>query len=365
MRKIIILIILNYLSSGIANAQIPVILRATISEQEDTTGCNFVKELTRISYEAIINGKAKLWDSPAKETLIYPSSLQAIEKSTDTHFLSQEVVFIYETWTNTNHDLKSNTQGFLFSNKTSNGEEVAYGYVEYDDLQEACLRYRINTNANGNYNANLANYIYSKKYNYKILQFAGKVIDNASDSRKIKEEYISTNKFNATAFSATEIPQKMVVWSLDFASTLTGAKADSSRKLVYAITNYLSENEEQLFNLGGDKIQNILPRGKWKITRIQVSELWKKINDVVGYDPSGIIIYINDTPLNEIIYRDMLKFDLMVGDKNWIDYIKEKNFAFNIISVNNQEVVRTQSYIYQKALQTYEWNRITDFVKFY
>ena len=47
------------------------------------------------------------------------------------------------------------------------------------------------------------------------------------------------------------------------------------------------------------------------------------------------------------------------------DYIKEKNFAFNIISVNNQEVVRTQSYIYQKALQTYEWNRITDFVKFY
>ncbi len=364
MRKILAFILL-YCICGVADAQIPVILRATASEQEDSTGCNFVKELARISYDAIINGKAKLWDSPSKEIQIFPASLQAIEKSSATQFISQEVIFIYESWSNSNRDLKSTTQGFLFSNKSANGEEVAYGYVDYNDLQDVCLRYRINTNANGNYNANLANYIYSKNYNYKILQFAGKVIDNASDSKKIKDDFIGTNKFNTTSFSATEIPQKMVVWSLDFASTLTGAKADSSRKLVNAITKYLYENEEQLFNLGGDKIQTHLQKGKWKITRIQVSELWKKVNNSVGYDPSGIIIYINDTPLTEILYRDMMKMEIMVEDKNWIDYIREKNFAFNIISINNQEVVRSQSYIYQKALQTYDWNKINDFVKYY
>ena len=168
MRKILVFILL-YCICGVADAQIPVILRVTASEQEDSTGCNFVKELARISYDAIINGKAKLWDSPSKEIQIFPASLQAIEKSSGTQFISQEVIFIYESWSNSNRDLKSTTQGFLFSNKSSNGEEVAYGYVDYNDLQDVCLRYRINTNANGNYNANLANYIYSKNYNYKIL----------------------------------------------------------------------------------------------------------------------------------------------------------------------------------------------------
>lgn len=365
MHRIAIILLLFCLHGNLSYAQIPVLLRATASEQEDSTGCNFIKELTRISYDAILSGKAKLWDSPQKEIQIFPSSLQAIEKSSATLFINQEVVFIYESWTNSNNNLKSTTEGFLFSNKSSNGEEVAYGYIDYNDLQAVCLRYRINTNANGNYNANLASYIYSKNYNYKILQFARKVIDNAAESNRIKDEFIGDAKFNLTSFSATEIPQKLVVWSLDFASTLTGSKADSSRKLVNAISKYLYENEEQLFNLGGDKIQTSLQKGKWKITRIEVSELWKKVNGTIGYDPTGITIYINETPLAEILYKDMMKMEVMVEEKNWIDYIREKNFAFNIISINNQEVVRSQSYIYQKALQTYNWNKINDYVKFY
>jgi hypothetical protein len=347
------------------DAQVPVILRATASEQHDTIGCNFIKELCRISYAAILDGKVKLWDSPAKEIQLFAPSLLEIERSSQTKFVDQEIVFIYEMWNNVGKDLKSTTTGFLFSNKNSVGEEVAYGYVEYNDLQEACLRNRIILNANGNYNSTLATYIYSKNFNYKILQFAGKVIDNATDSRLIKDDFIGNRKFNASSFATNEIQQKMVGWNLDFGAALTGAKADSSRKLIISLTTYLMDNEELLYNLGGDKVLNPVQKGAWKITRVEFRELWKKVNNEVLCDPSSMVVYINNIALAEIPYREMIKMEFKVGAVPWLDFLKSKVYALNINSINNQEITRAESFIYQKALYTFDWNKVTEFVKFY
>ena len=154
LQKKIGFIVLLLFSAQIAEAQFPVLLRATSSEQNDSTGCNFVKEVVRVVYETVISGKAKMWDSPDKEIQIMPASLQQIEKSSETSFLEQDIIFIYEFWTNTNRDLKSTTKGFLFSNKSKTGEEVAYGYVDFAELQEPFMRSRITVNANGNFNAN-------------------------------------------------------------------------------------------------------------------------------------------------------------------------------------------------------------------
>lgn len=360
--KVLVLMMLFALN---VEAQVPVILRATASEQHDTTGCNFIKELCSISYAAILDGKAKLWDSPAKEIQLFAPSLLEIERSSQTKFVDQEIVFIYEMWSNVGKDLKSNTTGFLFSNKNSVGEEVAYGYVEYNDLQEACLRNRIKLNANANYNSTLAAYIYSKNFNYKILQFAGKVIDNATDSRLIKENFIGERKFNASSFATNEVQQKMVGWNLDFGAALTGSKADSSRLFIASLTTYLMENEELLYNLGGDKIVNSVQNGKWKVTRVEFRELWKKVNNEVLCDPSSMVVFINDIPLAEIPYREMIKMEFKVGALPWLEFIKSKSYALNITSINNQEIQRAESFIFLKALNTYDWNKVTEFVKFY
>jgi hypothetical protein len=365
MYRWVIVSVMLLLSALKVEAQVPVILRATSSEQHDTIGCNFIKELCRISYVAILEGKAKLWDSPAKEIQLFAPSLLEIERSSQTKFEDQEIVFIYEMWNSVGKDLKSTTTGFLFSNVNSVGEEVAYGYVEYSDLQEACLRSRIMMNANGNYNSTLAAYIYSKNFNYKILQFAGKVIDNATDSRLIKEDFIGNRKFNTSSFATNEVAQKMVGWNLDFGAALTGAKADSSRLFIASLTTYLMENEELLYNLGGDKIMNPVLKGKWKITRVEFRELWKKINSEVLCDPSSMVVFINDIPLTEIPYRDMIKMEFKVGALPWLEFIKSKSYALNITSINNQEIQRSESFIYLKALNTYDWNKVTEFVKFY
>lgn len=363
MKRIAFLLLFLVLTGASLHAQIPVILRVSASEQSDTIGCNFVRELCRVTYSAILSGKAKLWNSPSKEICLMAESLKGIEVSTGTSFVDQEVIFIYEYWSNANKELKSSTTGFLFSNKNKRGEDVEYGYVEYKDLQESFLRDRVETNANGNFNANVANFLNAKSYNYNFLQFAGKVIDNVSDSRKIRDEFTSTMKFNTSAFSLNEVPQKQVIYTVDASTDLSTLKASNSAKLLQAIDKYLHSNEEMLYNLGGEKIITRLPKAsKWKVTRVMVNELWKKIGGQVMYDPLAVTIYLNDSALTEIPYKDLVKMEVKVDEISIVDYLRIKNFNYVIRMINSQEIPRSENYLYQKALLTTEWNKITTFV---
>jgi len=352
-----------FYSAQVVNAQIPVILRVKAAEQIDTTGCNFVNELTRITYDAIISGKAKLWDTPEKEICILPSTLKEIEKSSSTNFVEQDVVFIYELWQNSNKVLKSTTNGFLFSNTDNLGNSVAYGYVDAKDLEEVFIRSRIQTNANGNFNSNLTSYVSSKQYNYKFLQFAGKVIDNASESQLITDQYIGSTKFNTAEFSMYEIPQKVVNWSIE--RKKAGSDSSSANLLLNAIEMYLQDNKEILFNLDVEKKFSHFSMNSWSVSGVKVKELWKKINGQILYDPISLTIFINDVPLEEVLYKDMVSMEITIVNESWIDFIKEKSFLYVINKINSQDIPRTESFQYQKALLTFDWNRITDFVKYY
>ncbi|MFN0189088.1 MAG: hypothetical protein ACKVQV_10345 [Bacteroidia bacterium] len=365
MKKWIGFVFVFALSVASLQAQIPVILRVTAAEQTDSTGCNFVHELCRITYNAILTGNVKLWNSSNKEFYIIAQSLKEIDASSGTSFLNQEVIFIYEMWDNANKELKSSTSGFLFSNRNTKGDDVEYGYVEYSDLEEFLMRERVNTNANGNFNANLASFLNSKNYNYQFLQFAGKVINNVNDSKKIRDEYIGNLRFNVSAFSLNQVPQKLVVWTLDKLTESTSEKVINGNELLSAIGEYLKNNQEVFYNLGGDKLSNFTQKSKWKVTKIEVSELWKKVGAELMYDPLGLIIYINDAPLTEIPYKDILKLDIKIKDQLLIDFIRAKNFNFIIRKINQQEITRSQAYLYQKALVQSPWNKVSYFVENY
>lgn len=362
--RIYLFFLLLFVSVG-SSAQIPVILRVSAADQHDTLGCNFVRELTRISYDAIVNGKARMWNSPQKEIQITKESLKEIERTSGTLFTEQEVIYIYEYWTNLNKDLKSTTTGFLFSNKTKLGEDIEYGYVEMADLQEYFMRERVITNANGNFNANLAGYLHSKNFNYHFLQFAGKVIDNVNDSKKIREEYIGALRFNQNAFSRNEVPQKMIKWTLETGTDLSKEKTVNGNSFLQAIEKFLRSNEEVFFNLGGDQIQTHVQKGKWKVNKVEVQELWKKVNGELMYDPTEITIYINDKPLTPVPYKDMFRMEVKVNELHWLDVIRVKNFNYLIRAINQQEIARSDAFSFQKALLETEWNKLTVFVSGY
>ncbi len=347
-------------------AQVPVILRVSAGEQQDTTGCNFVHELCRITYSAILNGDVKLWDGKEKEIRIFPTSLQEIERSSETSFQDEDVVFIYEYWTVTAKDVKSTTTGLFFSAKGKGGQEVAYGYIDYEDLQPFMMRERIRSNVNGNYSANLATYFYNKSFNYNILQFAGNVVDNVTKSAEIKEKFIADRKFNISEFSSVDIRQKMVMWSVDTSSVLSPEKANAGKILIRSIQDFLKQNEEVFLNLGGDVIvAKLKKKDSWKVTRLEVEEIWKKSADGISYDPVSLHVFVNDSALAEIPYREMVKHDINVGLKNWVDYIREKPFQYTIQRINSDEIPRRDAFKYLKALQTYDWNKLTDYIRYY
>ena len=343
------------------SAQTPVLLRVVHSEQSDTLGCNFVEEVTRIVYNEIISSRTKLWDSPGKEIQITGLTLQEIEKSSGTRFTDQEIIFIYEYWTAGGKALSSVTQGFSFTTKNKAGEDVSYGYVDYKDVQDVFLSARVNTNANGNFSASILNYINTKEYVYHILQFGGEVVKGLSESQHIKENFIGGNKFNPTYFTSVETPQKMVTYEIDFQNTIENKKMVASKQFVNAIQNYLTENKEVLYNLSGDQIITHLEK-KWSITKVMVKEIWKKTDNAISYAPVSVIIFVNDSALSEIPFRDMIKMEIQMEGKSWIELLKEKNFQLSITQINAQKIPRRESYLYLKALQSAEWNKLIEYV---
>ena len=61
--------------SKAAEEAVPVMLMIKSSEQSDTSGCNFVEELTELIYNEIINKRVILWDSRSKEIALTPATL--------------------------------------------------------------------------------------------------------------------------------------------------------------------------------------------------------------------------------------------------------------------------------------------------
>lgn len=355
------LVLCILITASCCEAQIPVLLRVLNSEQNDTTGCNIVKELAAVTYNEIMNGHVRLWDGPTHELQIFPQSLISIETSSHTSFKSCETVYIYEFWT-TDKTLKSVTQGFMFTGKDASNQDIGYGYVEYKDLEQAFLINRINVNANGNYNANLASYLNNKNYNFRIIQYGTQVISSVNESADLIHSVSRNRKWNPSSFSTTEIPQKLVKWLVNNDTLAGGDKAVAAQHLIAAVNEFLHSNEEIVYNNGAD---HLVHENNWNVTRLDVVELWKKINGEVLSDLAGITVYINGEPMPEFPYRDIAKFDLKVDGISLNDFLRRKGFYYTILSINDQPVQRSASPMYQKALLTFDWNKLTEYVKYY
>ena len=70
-RRIILFLLFCSLSAHeVFGEAVPVLLMIRSSEQSDSSGCNFVEQITSIVYKEIIENRLKLWDSQQKEIQI-------------------------------------------------------------------------------------------------------------------------------------------------------------------------------------------------------------------------------------------------------------------------------------------------------
>lgn len=359
-----VLFFVSLLPEIFAAEPIPVILRVPRAEQHDTLGCNFVEQVCKLSYNLVLSGKIKMWDSPNKDIQITGSTLVEIEKTSKTKFTEPELFFIYENWTKTKEGINTQTVGFMFMNKNPVGEEVSYGFIDFNDIKSSFIQSRIETNADANFDMSFAIYMYKKNFHFNIIQFGGNTITTGGESNDIKMNYIKDLEFNPSVkFPADE--ERSIVYALENKKTSDDVKTKNSIEILKQVEWYLTSNEELFFNMGGDKITTHIQRGKLRVTKMEVTEVWRKKENEIYNDTKSITFFVNDSALDNVLFDDFIMWGIQVKDKSMYEIFREKDFTYFITKINSQKIARKDSYLYLKALQSFSWRKLTEFVKNY
>lgn len=358
-----ILLVLLCLSGLSSSGQVPVLLRVLSAEQIDTLGFDVVKELSRIAYQEIRSGRATLWNTATKEIRILPQSLEAIEQSSGTRFEDQDRIFIYEFWTRTAAGIITNTTGFLFSNRNRFGEDIEYGFVECSELKSTLISEPVRVNVNGDVRLSLWTVLQQKRYRYNLLQFAGKVIDNTADSKQVMNNFIGSLSFNPETDPVSPVMCKDVEWSLGYIRNPEGDRSKSGNVLLKSLEQWLRSQEDLFVSLGGYDVLNRQARATWSVNRIDVRERWSKSPVGQFSEIVSMRIFINDSALNTLTREALNEAAIMLNEQAFEAIISRHEFAYIIRNINGVSIQRSESYLYQKALEQAEWNKISDFVK--
>lgn len=333
-----------------------------INRQSDTMGFNIVYELQNKFYDLILEGKVKLWDSPKKQTQISAQSLQGLEKTTDTRFNKTQNVFLHEFWTSTRRVTSFTIVGISFINDAKTGK-VSYGYVDLSECWNQISNLLIECNVNGPARMSLAEALYSRNYNFNIVQFGSKNFQKKPDEAvKIRDKAFFGKKTVEGLFA---IPKtKEISYYIE---PNPDEPADIGNALFNNTQTFLNENREILFNIGGDKYFDYKTfKSEVAITRIESKETWiqagvSKTETLV----QSVVIYVNNKALSPISTDVMLNWGVLYNYKTAEDVLREKKFRYTIFKINNTFVTESDSPKFLKALEKYPWSQISRYVKFY
>lgn len=364
MKKIFAIAFLVSLSVNVFSQPIPVIMRVADADQHDTLGFNIVKNIVSEVYALIMSQQAKLWDGPEKEIHITAASLRQIENASNTSFLNQDVIFIYENWDRTKAGIITQTVGFRFATKNEKGEEVSYGFLDYADVKNHFLRTRMKVNANGNYETTFAYALLKKNFAFNLIQYGAQTITAGGVSREILSDLTSKFSFNP-AVKQQQGEEKLIQYAVEYAKAPQGNKQTEANQLLAQVELFLQNNEEVFFNLGGDRILNHIRKGRIKVTKLEVTEFWKKYNGRISRETQSLTIFVNDSALQSLSFNDFLLLGIQSSDKSMYEIFKEREFAFVIKTINDAAIPRKDAHLYLKALETYDWSKLTEFVKYY
>jgi hypothetical protein len=356
-----------FYSGSLSAVEIPVLLRLTSASQTDTTGCNFVTEFATLAYNEVISGRTKLWDGPAKEITITPASLQAICTSSGVVMGADtgQLLYIYEFWEEEKENIKTRTQGFLFSARDRSGREISFGYIEYPDIETSCLRHQIKTNVNGDYGSTAAAYVNSKNYNFNLIQFAGQVITGVEESSEILSAYRRGRGFNIQSGNVIPVQRKLIHLEITSDPDDASGEALLSKQFIVQLDSFLHANVEFLYNNSADSLHKLFYKRTWNVTKVQLTEIWRKDQSGISTSLVGLILYINGNPLEEIPYRNLARLDFVIYNQPFISWLSAHDYSFRILSINDQSLGRADAVLYAKSLKNAAWNRLTDYVKYY
>jgi hypothetical protein len=341
--------------------EIPVLLFLSTYDQDDSLGFNLVQSLPEFVYDQIIDGKVSLWDSPKKEDRIEAKTLQQIEKYAQTSFKVTNQLFIYEKWTKDRKSLSVHPVGFYFSSKKPDGEEVAYGFVDYSELDSVFQFTIVPTNADGNCSMTYDDVLKQKLYNYNIVQYGGKRVESVAEAIQIKNDIkplLPTKKWSE------KDDCKIVNYMIEDSTGSKDRTYIQSRKFLSAVSKYLTETPELFLNIGGDKLTTDPSKFKINVNKVEMEEYWVRKDSVIDYSLYSMVIYVNNTPLTALSLEEIQQLDFLIGFRSVNDFLKEKEFYFRILKINSQEIPAEKSSAYLNGIKELRWSHVIEWAKY-
>ena len=355
------LLLLVFFSGNIFAAEIPVLLFVNTYDQVDSIGFNIVQSLPEFVYDRIMDGKVTLWDSPKKEDRIEPKALMQIEKYAITSFKVSNQLFIYENWTRERKSLNVQTLGFYFSSKKPNGEDVAYGFVDYAELDSIFRVTPIPANADGSCSLTYYAALSQKLYNYNIVQYGGKRIETVAEALKIKNEIIPLLPQKE---SANQGDCKIIDYVIEDSVSAKDPAFAESRKFLTAAGKYLAETPELFLNLGGDQLTNDPMNYKIHVEKVEMEETWNRTGEDIAYSLTAMTIYVNGHPLSPLTANEIQHLDFLIGFKSVNDFLKEKEFYFRILKINSQDIPPEKAAAYLNGIQELKWSHLIEWARY-
>ena len=359
MKRLFLLLI--FFSKNIFAEEIPVLLFVNTYDQADSLGFNIVESLPALVYDQIMEGKVTLWDSPKKEDRIDAKTLRQIEKYAEVSFKVTNQLFIYENWIKDRKNLKIMPVGFFFSAKKPNGEEIAYGFIDYAEVDSIFKVTLVPANADGNCSMTFDDVLKQKLYNYNIVQYGSRKVESVAEAIKIK------NDINPSLPGKKWSDQddcKIILYAIEDSALSKEPAFIESRRFLAATGKYLTENPEFFLNIGGDQL-TLDPSGyKIKVTKVEMEEYWVRNGDNIDYSIYKMQIYVNNNPLNELSLNEIQQLDFLIGFKPVNDFLKEKEFYFRILRINSQDIPPDKSAAYLNGIRELRWAQLIEWARY-
>lgn len=363
MKKQVLLLVFIFAGNfSLALAEgIPVMLFLSARDQADTLGYNVVEQLPQLVYSEIMSGRIPLWDSPKKELQIKPSTLRRIEESSGTEFIHSPQLFIYELWELDAKQGSLQTIGFYFSNRSQSREEISYGYVDYEPLAELLRHTSISTNENGNCFTSFETILSNKYYYYNVMQYGERKVTSLNEALSLKNQ-VADLVSSRTSPASSDC--KVVTYSLEDSSSEVGLEKKLTHSFLNGLEDYLNENREVFYNMGGERIRSFLQPGRIHVSSVEVTERWKTDANGILYEPESLRIFVEGKPLDKITPEEVSKLEFLTNFKSPADFINEKEFYFRITRINGVDIPEQKAAAYLNALKSWKWNLLTEFVKY-
>jgi len=353
---------LLYCNCNISNAFVDkaVMIHTRLTGQHDTVGFNLAQELPDFIYLQLKQGKLTLWDSPKKQTKINFVALQQIEKASNTAFNNCSDIFLHEFWNCSKRSLSFVIAGFSFAYK--NQEVFApFGYIDAKEAFNLLAKTPIPCNANAPADLTFWEAINSKRYAFNIVQYGGRTFEKKPmDAVKLRDKIFNGKRklipgipWLETKNIGYELVDDLAIdkdWSIDV------------KKGIEELLN----KDKNIVNMHGGSayFDTGNYRGYFAVTGLEIHETWQKREGLVFYFIDSMIVYVNNKRLTAFSNTEIDNLRVTIRFKTISDILKEKNFKISIFKINRNFIEPKNKEAYKKALESYKWTQISEYVKY-